>query len=154
MAVAIPECRPGVLRRRPGFLPRLVPGVAGLLLPESGVCGLQVPQGLLERDAGYLVEVAEVVGVFPLGQHGGGLEVGDVFVPLVPRRGAGLEGEVPYLADAAEGPGQFGGLLRGRVEAVFACLLHDLCHIEHISVYLRKDAARHAEGRSGVSSPA
>ena len=106
LAVAVPECRPGV-RRRPGFLPRLVPGVAGLLLPESGVCGLQVPQGLLERDAGYLVEIAEVVGVFPLGQHRGGLEVGDVFVPLVPRRGAGFEREVPYLTDAAEGPEQF-----------------------------------------------
>jgi hypothetical protein len=67
LAVAVPERRPGVLRRRPGLLPRLVPGVAGLLLPESGVCGLQVPQRLLERDAGYLVEVTEVVGVFPLG---------------------------------------------------------------------------------------
>ena len=76
-----------------------------------------------------------------------------MFVPLVPRRGAGLEGEVPYFADAAEGPGQFGGLLRGRVEAVFAGPHHHLHHIEYISDYLRPDAARHAEGRSGVSDP-
>jgi len=57
------------------FFRDLYRGVAGLLLPESGVCGLQVPQRLLERDAGYLGEVAEVVGVFPLAQQGGGLEV-------------------------------------------------------------------------------
>ena len=95
-------------------------------------------------------------------RNGGGLEVGDVFVPLVPRRGAGLEGEVPYLADAAEGPGQFGGLLRGWVEAVFVCSLHYLRDIEYISGLLCWDAARHAEGRerrflpglkAGVSTP-
>jgi hypothetical protein len=119
-----------------------------------GVCGLQVPQRLLERDTGHFGQEREVVAAFPLGQQGGGPEVGHVFVPLVPRRGAGFEREVPYLADAAEGPGQFGGLLRVRVEAVFVRPLHRLYHIEHISGHLREDAARHAEGRSGVSSSA
>ena len=131
-------------------------------MPEPVERGLKVPQGQLERDRGHLGQEREVVAAFPLGQQRGGLAVGHVFVPLVPRRGAGFEGEVPYLADAAEGPGQLCGLLRGRVEAVFVCPLHNLYHIEYISGHLRKDAARHAEGRgrrflpglkTGVSTP-
>ena len=161
-AVVVPERGPGVLRRGAGFLPRLEPGVAGLGVPEPGECGLEVPQGLLERDARHLVEVAEVTGPFPLGQQRGGLEVGHAFVPLLPRCRAGFEREVVDLADAAEGPGQFGRLFRGRVEAVLICPLHHLLHIEHISGNLCRDAARHAEGRerrflpglkAGVSTP-
>jgi hypothetical protein len=161
-AVVVPERGPGVLRRRAGFFPRLEPGVAGMPVPEPGERRLQVPQRLLQRDTGHLVEVGQVTGAFPLGQQRGGLEVGHVFVLLVPCRGAGFEREVPYLADAAERPGQLRRLLRGRIEAVLICPLHDLHHIEHTSGNLCMDAARHARGRqrrflpglkAGVSTP-
>jgi hypothetical protein len=84
---------------------------------------------------------------FPLSQQRGGLQVGDAFVPLVPCRRAGFQGEVPDFADAAEGPVRLRGLFRGRVEAVFVGAHHHLHHIEHISGYPHAEAARHAEGR-------
>ena len=93
-------------------------GVAGPLLEEVGVGHLQVPQGLLERDAGHVVEEGQV-GLFLPGGHGavlgwvadGLLAVGPGFAPLGERL-------VVDQANAPERPAQEVLLGDGRIEAV------------------------------------
>ena len=101
LPVAVPEPRPGVL----GALPPaagLVAGVAGAAGEEAGERGLLMAERLLERDAGHLVQPAELRGGLQGGQVGAGLGVTGAGLIVAVAGVAPGQGAVPHRADAAE----------------------------------------------------
>ena len=114
-AVAVPEPGPGELRGLPAGA-GLIPRVAGAAGEEAGVRDLLVPDRLLKRDRGHLVQPRQFFGGF----HGSqvGVRLGEVrlrllaaVIPGVPPR----KRPVPHDADASERAVQHAGLLRCRV---------------------------------------
>jgi len=123
-AVAPPEPGPGVLRGLP-TVPRLEPRIPGPLGEERGVGGLLVPDRLLQRDAGHLVQPGQFLGGFHGGQVGVRLGEGHPgLLRLVPLAAPG-QGPVPYDADAAERAVQHAGLLRVGVGPAFVRRSHN-----------------------------
>ena len=123
LPVAVPEPRAGVL----GALPPaagLVPGVGGAPGEEAGERGLLVADRLLQRDAGHLVQPAEVLGGLHGGQVGAGLGVTRAGVLVAV---AGLppgQGAVPDHADAAERAVQHAHLFGVGVGPALVCRTH------------------------------
>src|SRR5690606_24739328 len=101
----------GVLRRRTRALTGLERWVLRSLGEEVRERRLQVPQCLLERNRGHPVEERQLLSALPLGEHRGGLHVGDPAALLNVGAGPLLQRLVVDEADAAERPEQFFGLL-------------------------------------------
>ncbi len=91
---------------------------------EAGERRLEMPQRLLQRDAGDLVEELQVVLLFPGGEHGTGLGVGDRLALRCPGRAASIQRSVVNQAHASERPAQERLLFRRWIEAVAECSLH------------------------------
>jgi hypothetical protein len=123
-SIAETEPRAGALRRRPGLLARLEAGAPGAVVEETRECRLEVPQALLQRHTGHLVQECQVLGAFPAGQQRRGLGVADAALLLVPCCGPGFQRLVVHQSYAAEGPRQVGGLSWSGIEAVPECPLH------------------------------
>jgi hypothetical protein len=96
-----------------------------------------VPQRLLQRDRGDLVEVGQFFGLLPRRQQGRGGVVVDPFLPR-PRLGTGDEGQVVDLVHASEGARQLGCLRIGRIEAVLERPLHVSGHSSQTSISTRE----------------
>lgn len=117
---------------------RLEPRIVAGLLEEVGERRLQVPQRLLQRHAGHLVHVRVFSRLLPCGEHGAGLDVGDVPMFNRPCGGAGLQGEIVDLPAAADRAPEQLLLLRRRVEAKpvrpLACMPSD--HVSHYIIII------------------
>jgi len=87
--------------------------VFGPLGAEVGERRLEVPEALLKRHAGQLVEELQFSLLLPAGEHGPGLEVGDAVALRRPVRTASFQRLAADQAQAAQRPTQQ-GLLRGR----------------------------------------
>lgn len=91
---------------------------------EVGKRRLEMPQRLLQRNAGDLVEELQVVLLLPGGEHGTGLGVGDRFALRCPGRAASIQRPVVNQTHATQRSAQEGLLLRRWVKAVAECSLH------------------------------
>ena len=79
---------------------------------------VQMPQGLLGRHTGDLIQPTIVWLPFELGQGGAGVAVEEVFPTLAVGLGAQPQTPVIHETRTAECPGQQVALARGRVAAV------------------------------------
>lgn len=88
------------------------------LREEVLVRRLQVPQRLLKRDAGDLVEKRQLLGLLPRGECSALRDVADRLLSAGPRFGALMQRLVVDEPHTAERASQERGLLRGRLKAV------------------------------------
>lgn len=95
-----------------------------LLGEEVGERRLEMPQRLLQRDTGDLIEELKIVLLLPDGEHGTGLGVGDRLVLRCPGCAASIQRSVVNQTHAAQRPAQERLLLGRWVKAVAECSLH------------------------------
>ena len=119
--------------------------VLGPLGEEVEERRLEVPEALLKRNTGHLIEELQVVLLFPAGEHGAGLEVGDRLALRRPGRAASIQRPVVNQAHATQRPAQKGLLLGCWVEAVAEGSVH---------LYSLQDGRASVSGHAGASSPA
>jgi hypothetical protein len=74
--------------------------------------------GLLQGNAGHLTEPGRLGLLFEGGERGGGLLIGEVFLPLLIRLAPQVERPVVDVAGATKRPRQRCGLRGGGVESV------------------------------------
>lgn len=143
-----PERRPRVLSRRTRTFARLEPRVPAALAEEVRERLLQVPQGLLQWNAGDLGEERQIRIAFPLGEHRRGLGVAQVGTRRVPSRRARVQCSVEDKTCTTERAQQLLGLPRCRTEAVLERPLHQ--RRPHAS---QDDRPARVTGLRGTTSP-
>jgi hypothetical protein len=87
--------------------------------PEVDERGLQMPQGLLQRDAAHFIQIADCGVFLPGGQVGTRRGVVHPFLTLIPSIGAQVERMVVHFAHAAKGLRQLLLLFFGGITAKF-----------------------------------
>ena len=134
------ETRTRVLSRAPRPLPRSESGILRPLVEAVRERRLPVPQTLLQRHAGHVVEKRQIRGPFPSGQQCGGLRIADAALLLAPCGGPGCQRPVIDQTHTTEGPRQLDSLALGGIEAVSESPLHQrLRHTSHSSAITEKD---------------
>ena len=121
--IIIFERRLGVFGRLPvsfSFENRVFAGLA----EEVCVRGIEMPQSLLGWNAGNLIEPHCFRRLFPRGEHGACLSVGDGFLFVVPGIRSDFQSPVVYVTAAAEDLFKVVGLFCGRVKSECVPNLH------------------------------
>jgi hypothetical protein len=118
--------------------------VSSPLREEVGERRLEVPQCLLQRDAGDLVEELQIILLLPAGEHGAGLEIGDRLRLRAPNRAASIQRPVVDQTHATQCPTQERFLLGCGIEAVAEGSLHH---------YILQDRRGSVRVHAGASSP-
>lgn len=77
-------------------------GVGVFLFEEAGERPLQMAQGLLQGDAGHVVEERQFVGLLPAGEHAARIRIGHVAPLAGPCLATGFQCLVVYEARTAE----------------------------------------------------
>jgi hypothetical protein len=96
----------------------LEPRIASTTCPEGHEGALEVPQALLKRNRGHLVQERQLLSPLPGGEHRRGLRVGEPSLFGVPGSRPDVQRPVVDHAHAPERAAQHGRLLGRRVEAV------------------------------------
>ena len=143
--VAVPfECAFRIFGRLSSSFP-FEPGILPCFTEEIIESGLQVPECLLGRNAGYFIEPYSFGITFPACEHGACLTVGDGFFLVGPRIGFDMESPVVHITAASEDSFEVIYLIQGGVESKGISYFHN-----HISLYinLAVNCLKEANGNS------
>src|SRR3989440_1327719 len=122
-------------------------GIRSATFKEVPECGIQVPEGLLQRDAGHFREPGSLFLLLQFSQHDCQLIIVETFAALKESIGTRSQCPVIDVATTPEGTGKHVGLLISWIHSVLVYFL--LFHALHDSRYVVKCQAPNPSPKQG-----
>src|SRR6266568_3804697 len=125
-------------------------GILGATFKEVPECGIQVPEGLLQRDAGHFSQPCSLFLLLQFSQHDCQLIIVEAFAALKESIGTRSQCPVIGVATTPESTGKHVGLLISWIHSVLVCFL--LFHGLHDSRYVVNCQAPNPSPKQGLAS--